>query len=272
MKKMFLIGMALSALAAVAADDVFSSNTFAVTEVTSSATNTIIAIPWTGYTPTGSQDLDIRVDHLVSPRNLTVGDLVLVPTSDVSYAAWALAESAIANGAMAWEPIATAEVLAENITTSKNPLIKDNDGDAIISRGHGMWLIRQDTTKPFYVYGQWAKGGKSVTVEQGASDTPAYTMLADPLLRAVDINTDIRWENPGSGDSVVITTDSSATKNCTWDSAQQKWYHVDLQKITKGAITVSKSVKVYDGLTVPAGAGFWYVSRGGAPTVTFADK
>lgn len=270
MKKTILIGMALSALSAIAAD-VFSSNTFAVTEVSSAATNTIIAIPWTGYTPTGSQDLDVRVDRLVSPRNLTAGDLVLVPTSEVSYAAWALTEVDVANGAMAWEPIATAELLESNIATNRNPLIKNNDGEAIIARGHGMWLIRQDPTKPFYVYGQWATGGKSVTVEQGASDTPAYTMLGDPLLREVDINA-LKWENVGAGDSVIITTDSSATKNCTWDSTKNMWYHVEVKSVIKFGRTVASSTKVYDGLTVPAGAGFWYVSRGGAPTVTFADK
>ena len=272
MKKMFLIIMALSAFA-VGAADVFSSNTFAVTEVTSSATNTIIAIPWTGYTPDGSQDLDVRVDRLVSPRNLVAGDLLLVPTSEVSYAAWSLVESDAANGAMAWEPIATAELFASNIATNRNPLIKNNDGEASIARGYGMWLIRQDPTKPFYLYGQWAKGGKSVTVEQGTATVPAYTMLADPLLREVDINTDLVWEDVNTADSVVITTDANTTLNCKWDSASRKWYHVELQKITKGSITVSKSVKVYDsGMTVPAGAGFWYVSRGGAPTVTFADK
>ena len=268
MRKTLLIALAFFALAAGAAD-VFSSNTFAVMEVSSSSTHTIIAIPWTAYTLTGSQERDIRVDHLVSPRNLTVGDLILVPTSGVSYAAWALAEADGAGGAKTWEPIATAELLASNIATNKNPLIKDNGGDAIIARGYGMWLIRQDPTKPFYVYGQWATGGKSVTVEQGTATVPAYTMLGDPLLREVDINA-LKWENVGAGDSVIITTDASATKNCTWDGS--KWYHVVVTKTTKFGRTVASSTKVYEGLTVPAGAGFWYVSRGGAPTVTFADE
>lgn len=253
-----------------AAAPVYSTNTFAVTEVAVSAmTNTVIAIPWKGYTSDGKPTLDIRADRLVSPRNLTAGDIVLLATNDSKYAAWILqAVTGGDTGAMEWAPVTTAQRSDFGGTT-----LIDHDGDDPAARGFGLWLIRQNPAKdgapvPFYLYGQWTSGDQTVTIPGGSAEAPMCTLLADPdVTRSVSLN-DLDWptDSVSTNDTIVIPIDSKATRYCM-RSKDNYWYYA--QKVKKGVVMKTEYVK---DITVPAGTGFWYVRR--EPTsfdITFKD-
>lgn len=271
MRKSLFMGIAVLALlaAAVRADVVWSANTFAFVEVaTSTATNTVISVPWVGYTEDAAPTLPSRIDHLVNPRNLQSGDFLLAVTSTVSYAAWLLQPVPGAEkGELEWVPIDS--VLKDS---TGDTIYAGNDGGGVVSRGLGIWLIRQAPVegagaKPFYLNGQWTDAPGSVTIKAGAEQEPLCTLVANPnVAQSVDIN-DLTWSGVYAKDTVVIPTDKTTTRYCMWDSSKGKWYYAKVTKTVKWGQTIAKTEYVYDGLTLPAGTGFWYVSRGGTPTI-----
>lgn len=273
MKKLSVLFLSVSAACVLRAGTAFSTNTFALVEVAgSTATNTIISIPWVGYTSDGEPKLSERVDRLVSPRNLTTGDLLLVPTNDTGYAAW---ELRVTNGAeRCWAPIATASRIEEAVT---NTVIRANDGSALVGRGYGIWLIRQNpavvkdgatNAVPFYLYGQWTSSSATVRIAGGSEAAPGYTMLANPDVSVEMVVNDLGWadysDRIGAKDTVILVPDQKTKHYCQWDAAKKQWYRTISTKTVVAGRTVTRTSKSYD-LRVPAGTGFWYVRRTSEP-------
>lgn len=249
---------ALSVSAAVLGA-VRSSNTFALTAVaTSSMTNTIVCIPWTGYTEPGEPTVDSRIDHIVSPYGLTDGDMILAVTNNVTYAAWMLtADSSEVGSPRHWTPITSSQKLADGST-----LLERNTGDGLVARGSGLWLVRQNPgtkghANPFYLYGQAATGGAEVLIRGGSKSVPTCTMLACPDASvAVNVNR-IAWEGVGADDTLIVTTDSAMSRYYMWDATKKLWYYAKTS-VSAGAIVTEYVTDLPD---IPAGVGFWYVRR-----------
>ena len=274
MKKLRVVALLLATFAA-SAESVVSSNTYGFLKVVSGYTNTIISVPWKGYTQDGLPTLDLRADRLVKPKNLTTGDeLLLLGPDNQTFASWVLAEGKeTIQGAEAtvrhWQPRLTARKRTDG--TSYIDLGADTN---VVVRGYGLWLIRQNpvvngVTNAFYLHGQWTSGGETVTIGgtglKGVNNyLPAvYTMMANPdCTKETVINgDDMPWKDMaiGKDDSLILNTDAKTTKYCTW-KAGKGWRTSHLEKQTIGGISVSKTVYDYD-LKVPAGVGFWYVRR-----------
>lgn len=244
-----------------------SKNTFALVKVTSSAmTNTIISVPWTGYSEDESPLVKIRADRLVSPLNLTAGDMLMVMTNNASYLAWRL-ENAVGSvvGAKTWVPIDTVSLESDG-----SQIDGDNDGTAELVRGCGIWLIRQhpvtDDGKPrsFFLYGQYASVAATVKIVAGTESNPGFTMIANPDVHAPVAVNSLAWpaDKIGSGDRLVLVTDSSTMRYCMWDAKKSQWYYTVSSITVIGGIPMATSTKCYD-FSVPAGTGFWYVNRSG---------
>ena len=246
----------------LSAADVRSSNTFVMADVSSTKTNTIVAVPWTGV------DGDIRIDHLVRPNGLTTGDMLIAVTNDVNdvndvrYAGWILQGDA--GGARAWVPMST----AQRPDATSRVVWTDHDGSGTVARGTGLWLIRQNTSSAFTLYGLATDSAATVTIRGGSSAQPTYTMVASPdVTQAVDVNA-LPWpkESVGKSDRIVVPTSTAASQNYLWDNAKQMWYY-GRTSVKDGMI---ETTYVYD-LPIPAGTGFWYVRRtAGDFTLTFA--
>ena len=266
---------------------VYSSNIHALVKVVSAATNTIINVPWMGYTQDGAPTLNLLVDRLVNPKNLTEGDFVLVHPDDASektYAAWRLTNASEKYGDETtnykkWIPVATVARLETdgNGTTRSDVYVPTAEEAAAFKeiRGKGVWLLRQNplnedkTAKPFFLYGQWAKGSATLTIPGGTEDAPFCALLASPDYTGETEINKLNWTAngmPGAKDSLILTTDGKTTRYCTWVASKGKWRHA-LQTADKHGI-VSTSYD-YD-LKVPAGTGFWYVRRtAGSLQLTF---
>ena len=268
----------LAAFAAPAAEDAVSTNSFGFLKVVSGYTNTIIAVPWKGYTSDGKPTLDLRADRLVKPRNLTEGDeLLLLGPDNETFASWVLAprtETVAGKETTVhfWEPRMTARKYADG--TSYVALGAESNA---VVRGYGLWLIRQNpvsangATNAFYLHGQWTDGGETVTIGgtglkgvNGYVDA-VYTMMANPdCTKETAINgDDMPWKDMsiGKNDSLILNTDAKTTKYCTWRTDKKLgltgWCSSHQEKVSA---SVSKTVYDYD-LKVPAGVGFWYVRR-----------
>lgn len=268
MKTFTLAVLAAGAALLAQAETAVSTNTYALVELNSSATNTIICVPWKGYTSDGKPTKDLAVDRLVLPRNLTTGDL-LIKLDGSDYLAWSLEEvEGSATGERAWQPITTVDAtVVDSVTKSQ---LKTNDGTGTATCGLGVWLIRKDPTKPFYLHGQWTSTYDKVTVAKGSADAYAFTMLANPNREATEINK-LDWSGVDPNDVIVINTDKLTSRDCTWNATKGQWYY-STKEVAKvvGKITTYKTVSHYD-LVVPAGVGFWYRSAGGEPTVDWSD-
>lgn len=270
---MALLG-ALMVWAAPAAE-VFSSNTHAMVKVETVTTNVLIAMPWVFYTPNGDASTNLPVDHLVWPKGLDDGDLLMQMVKaadgavtagqgavDYTYATWTLVKDVPADPDSAghWETTKTVAYGGDTKSAVDKPL----------PRGIGLWVVRKNPKdsdgnwKPIYLYGQYTMGAASVTVAGSASETNSV-MVAHPLCKQLDVNTDIDWEGVGEKDTLEIPNGTDVWGLCQWDG--EKWYTSKLTRVGR----VVKSVPNYD-ITVPAGQGFWYVRRAaGEMTITFKE-
>ena len=262
MKTYTLAFLAVGAALLAQAETAVSANTYAVVELSSTATNTIICVPWTGYTSDGKSTKDLAVDRLVLPRNLTTGDL-LIKLDGFDYLAWSLEEvEGSATGERAWQPITTVDATVIDSLTASS--LTTNDGTGTTTCGLGLWLIRQDPSKTFFLHGQWTTNYAAVAVAKGSAGSMAFTMLANPNCVETRINS-IKWSNVDPKDVIIVNTDQLTTQYCSWN-ATKGWYYSTTEKVNG----FKKTVYHYD-ITVPAGVGFWYRSAGGNPTVDWSD-
>ena len=254
-----------------------SANFHASLKVEANTTNVLIAVPWTFYTPDGSPSSNLPVNRLVRPVNLSEGDMLLKVVDSKVYESWMLMPGNEAGSSLRWVAARTvserAPVEAQAVSNRVSDVKPAEDKQ--IPRGSGLWLIRTEPKvdedwKPFYLYGQWTKGGALVKVEGPASGETANTvMVAHPgCARDLAINGDIRWEGVDASDTLSLPNGTDAWFLCSWDAAKGQWYTSKAERVGRA----TRYTRDYD-LTVPAGHGFWYVRRAASPvTIEFVDK
>ncbi|MCQ2392526.1 MAG: hypothetical protein MJ240_14015 [Kiritimatiellae bacterium] len=277
MKKL-IMGLLLLAAFAVSATAVESTNAYGLLKIVSGYTNTIISVPWTGYTEDGAPTLDLRADRLVKPRNLADGDeLLLLGPDNTVFASWVLARTnetvdGVATPAGHWEPRLTA-----HRRTDGSSFVYLGAETNVVVRGFGLWLIRQHpvvngVTNAVYLQGQWTRGGATATIagvdpkRVNGYVEAVYTMLANPDCTHETAINDLPWQDVDARDTLILNTDATTTKYCQWRTDRKLgvtgWCAARQEKVTA---TVSRTVYDYD-LKVPAGVGFWYVRRAGTDT------
>ena len=212
----------------LSAAPVVSSNIHGFVRIDPTTTNTIVSVPWSGYTPDGKPTKPIPANRLVSPIGLTDGDLLMQVTNEIAYAAWSLEVDA-ATGARSWQPVMSANRRSDNLGETRNEIIT-HEGIGSVDRGRGIWVIRQNPCKPdgsanpIYLYGQWTSSGEIIeipgvvlggTLAYGGYDVCTYTMLANPDCTVEVAINDIPWDGElvGDKDTIVIPTDRSAAPN-----------------------------------------------------------
>lgn len=248
MKLRSMIGFCALAVAsvAVAVDDI-AGNTCGLMNVPSTAAVTMIAVPW--VTVGGTADA-MKVANLVKTDTLTAGD-ELYYYDGSTYYRWTLTSGV-------WTPSATTK--SED---GKDVTVQAPDADYGIARGKGLFLVRQNTSSEIWLYGQSSTAAISVTVAKGTATAPAYTMLANPNTVAYGLNE----HNVEGADGDMIQIPGDAT---VYTYKGDSWGYV--QKT--GTTTVrGKTIDVMEWaagkVTVPAGQGVWYVSKGGEPTIAW---
>jgi len=287
MKKiLFTAVSALAMSAAIAAD----STQFGVLPVNSGTKRTLVAVPWveasTGGTP-------IAVSNLVLTANLAVGDtLDVLDGSGKSLNRWILAKGA--NDVLYWNSVTmVTEGDNKGSYTSSTP----SASAATIERGSAVVLIRNsgNLNDPFYVMGQVAATAGSTTIAEGSEKNPCYNMIAPPSTVAQGLNGGdhgATWEGtineadrifiPASPLNIELKYDENVWKSqstvttCKYFDTGDGGNQITEAQIpdAKGRVITNKVTSTqwaaYTG-TIKVGTGFWYLSRGGTPTVTWKD-
>lgn len=227
MKKILCGILCASAGAALAVES--QVTTIDVIEVNSDLTNVVVAIP--GLDLAGG---DLAISNLVKTVNLTNGDM-LFAFNDGTYQAWVLS-------GCKWAEVTTA---GKDSVGNVAVVVGTPAADTRMLVGAGIWLHRQDTSKPFYIYGahsdvltSTAAAGKTTLV-----GNPTQTSKA-PLI-----------PTPSEGDQVIIPT---AGLPITYTYRNSAWGYM-------------QDGELYTGLpSIAAGTGFWYVSKGASDvTITW---
>lgn len=271
--------MTVCGLLTLVAGAVDSSNIHGVLRVDSATTNTLIAIPWRGYAEFNDDRYDLLADRLVKPRNLTLGDelLLLDATGSQTFASWTLQDVGKDGVRWSWVPGTTVRRREDGSSA-----VFVADAGTPVKRGYGLWLVRQNPVdadgkaRPFYLHGQWTSGPQDVSVfgiSEGMRgirgyDVAGYTMLANPdCTHETDLNGDLEWDwsRIGTNDTVVISNDRNAAEYCFRREIRRgadkgkfssRWYKAVVSGSEGGGTTTYTDV-----IKVPPGTGFWYVRR-----------
>ena len=228
----------LSALAIAVGSTVLaveSSNTFGILRIDSSASQTIVSVPWLA-----SGGGNINVADVVKTANLNPGDkLYYYSTGTTNYRVWQLSQTGV------WEEAVPA---GESATQ-----------DPTLARGNAIILERfapqgGSLANCFYLYGQYTDANPSVAcVENG------YTLLAPTgLNRDCDLNRSDCCSFAGTiGENDMIYIPNANGVYSIYEYDKGKW------GMWKKTFVV--------GATIPVGSGAWYVSKGGSPTITWKN-
>lgn len=240
---------------------VTSVNTAGVLKVESAKAVEILAAPWSAFAPSNTP-ASVSAAEYVKAKCLTPGDRLYVYDQAVGkYEAWKVA----LDGA-SWQPIAVF-TLVNGVVTATEQIPASQ---AFIPRGSGVWLERQDVTKPIYLYGQLDSRMVTTSLE------PGFNLVGNPYPTTFDAST---LPGPtvmvGDGDHIVIPTGGEPI-NCTFDPEKGKWgslKDVPVPVYKKDGVTPKLDPRTgepmysisrqwtTEGMVLPVGFGFWYDNR-----------
>lgn len=212
------------------------SSVYGVMRISSSESEVIIAVPFNS-----ADDSPINVSNLVLTANLTVDD-DLYYYNGTDFDAWKLAEGA--GGVKYWQSVG--QVDKTQVKTSENP------ATATLSRGRSLIIRREKTSSPIYLIGIVPTGTASTTIAANTKALVAPPFTGTDTKTTIDLNADVTWSGVDAKDILWVPSSGSSLKQYKYKNGQWK----------AGFSTAAA--------TVPAGQGFWYESKGGAPTITWA--
>ena len=247
MKLRLMMGWCALAATVALGEDVTGKNVCGLMNVPSNAEVTMIAVPWVTV---GGADT-MKVANLVKTDTLSPGDELYYYDGGV-YRCWKLQGGA-------WQPTTVALNDAKgNPVTYETP-----DASYALPRGKGLFLVRSNTEKEIWLYGQHSTAQVSVTVAVGTAGTPAYTMIANPNAEAYDLNA--KSVGGAAGDQILLGDGSTTlyTRTAT-DWTRKK----DVTKTINGVVRTFKT-DTKEGVVIPAGKGAWYICKGGSPTIAW---
>ena len=259
MKKLLMITMLATATAHAveSLEYSYSVNQMGMLQVESSLTNTIIAVPWVDWSADTNAAPEIVASNLVKTANLTDGDRLYVfnnPRYDVYE---------LQNGA--WESLKTVTAVdGSDVQVSS----AEDAATRRLVRGSGLWLKRQkpldENGKPiyFYLYGQYKPEQLYTRITAGTYAEPCWNLVAPPGVVNYDLN---RITGAGEKDEIIVPTDKEP-KRYYYDGG---WYYTTNAVVQVGSRSAVKAIRVTDDTEVPRGTGFWYISNGGSPIISW---
>ena len=214
-------------------------------------------MPWGKLEPYG--DDEIAVSNLVKTANLTTGDkLHVYDTAAKLFRSWSLNEDGT------WGSLRTYKIGSNGVEVD----VAEAAAVYTVKRGSGVWLERQDTEKPYYLYGQVETTDASTKIAGGTVKKPVHQLVAPTGITDFDLNNITTGVN--ANDRIVVPTDGDPK---VYTYANGSWgYSVTNGYITIGTATMPRTQRVTNDTTIKAGTGFWYISEGGNPVISWESE
>ena len=148
--------------------------------------------------------------------------------------------------------------------TSSGDLTPDDADAYTVPRGAGVWLTRQDTSKPIYLVGGATSEHVLTPLAAAEGGKPSWNIVAAPSVTPTSVS-ELMSGKPTS-DQVVVPT-AGAPKNFVYVSGKGWGYYSTEPVIKNGRQVGVKSVFKTNDATIPAGTGFLYLNSGSASTI-----
>ncbi len=262
MKFRSILCVAAFAATSLFADDLPTTDTVGWLKVDSTAVSTIVSVPWIQVGTTAGS---VQVAKLVKTDSLKAdGGVMLYYYDGTAYKAWALQT---VENVKTWVPASTTISSNGKSITATAPT-----ADFPLPRGKALFVYRPNGEADgyIYLYGKYTETSPaSFTTATGSADAPAYTLIGNPSAEAVSLNKSGLFTNVGGNDKIMIPGASGALeKECTYENDEWGWWNPALSTLKVGSKTIKKPGRDTN-VSIPAGRGVWYVSRGGTATVQF---
>lgn len=242
---------ALCAAVGVADEVAYVGQDLGTISVSGTGKSTMVSVT---FKELGTAGTDVSAANIVSTRNLAAGDQLFI-YSNGGYVAWKLVEAGTAPSTyLTWQKV------DKKFSVGANGALSNSEGqdatDVTVPVGSGFWLVRNNSTteNPFYIFGAYVAPSTS-TAAHGAT-----SLMGNPCMEAKSPV----LTNVAEGDSIQLMGAKGLNVfNYTTINGEAKWRGVGKDangKLVPYAETTPPSI--------PAGAGFWYVSKG-STDVTF---
>ena len=167
------------------------------------------------------------------------------------YATWELQSD------KTWKPVKTVKMVNGKleVQTADSPEV------ATVKRGSGVWIERQDTSKPIALVGQYEAAPAVTEIDVGTSELPKWNLIASPAISNWNLNA--ICDGVGVKDRIIVPT-GKEPRIYTRDAGNTKWGYITYEANDKGIV---KPVRKEDDTLIAPGTGLWYISEGGAPVI-----
>ena len=234
MKCKTLLAMATMAASSAALATVTSLNTLCRIAVTNDMTETLISVP---LVEVGGSVEQIPLTNYVLTTNLAVDDKLL-QWNGTKYYAWNFTGTT-------WEPL--------NVVDDNSAWVSPSGDVAKLARGTGAWLVRGETSKSkeFYLYGQVSEAEVESTFIGGQQ-----TLMGHPRAAAFNPNAaGVTWSGQQDGDMIIFANPANRTgmTKLTYKAGEVNGW---ARQTAPGVWSKDETSMI------PAGQGFWYVSKG----------
>ena len=234
MRKLMMM-LAMAAMSAQAVTTAFVGQSIGSIAVEGNGVNTIVSVAFKELSAT---DECVSVAKIVSTEGLDAGDVVSVYWTD-GFETWTLVEN---GGVKSWEKN------AKKFSVGSDGQVTQSDGaDSTEVRppvGSGIWLVHaKGGSFTFHLFGAYLAPSATTAV------AGTKTLMGNPGLvaKAPTIS------GMSNGDTIQFATDSGLLNTYTYNATKNQWGYWD-----------SKNKPAWGGVPeIPAGTGFWYVSKGG---------
>jgi hypothetical protein len=227
-------------------NEIPSTNIVGVLEVASTLTNTLAAVPWVSLAQDPAHDATrpMTVSKYVHTSHLDHDDSVQVADKGHIYRKWHWDK-----GGKKWSGAITVTRDAVHAATEAE--------DHEIGRESAVWVKRgKPEEKPFFLIGQYSAADVTLKIEAGSAEDPVCTLVSNPSLKAVPVNSYPWGENPVKGDLIRIPNEKEeAPLALSWNGTE--WGRI--VKVPGQRHGVWKN-----DAKVPSGTGFWYLRTSGA--------
>ena len=240
MKTKSLRSIAVSALAATAlAETILDSEEIGVVKHTGTAgTEVAIGVPWQACGSAGeASEVPVKVSDLIA-SGLSDGDILSVWNGSAYYS-WK------------WEDGAWTEAEGPSGTPAATA--------ATVTRGQAVWYTPAES-KTYTLMGCPVD-----TASTSPTTANGYTLLANPL------PTDVTVSGIGGDDGDEILLINSVSSTTSYVCNDGSWCTTGWTTTIVGGKTMKTRTyaPVANTVKIPAGTGFWYISNGGSPTITW---
>ena len=247
-----------------------AENTIGVLKVESEEKVLPVAVPWLSL----EEGTEVMPDEIVDPRTLSEGDQLHVWQESVGgqkniYVSWHIEGGK-------WVANPTAKV---NADMSVNMLTAVQARDGSVKCGKGVWLERKDTTKPFYLVGQYDQKAESkVKITAGTAEKAEYNLIAPTVIEKdgvlkeeTDLNAipSLNSEKVNQNDQLMIIRKGVPTYFRR--GTDGKWGYNKTKVTWVNGKPQIKPERYVDDTKVSIGLGLWYISAGGEPTVDWKE-